>query len=128
MIWWPIRISGLSENFGSCRIIEIRLPRIVRICRSDAAIRSMPSKRSRLAVTWAAFGVSFRIERPVSDLPEPDSPTIPTFSRPIENEMPRTAWCVRSAAAEGDLEIFDFKQAVSHDAGPGCRAVRHQKD
>src|SRR5690348_13853842 len=75
----------------------MRLPRIERIWRSLAAMRSIPSNDSFLAEIVAAFGVSFRIVRPVSDLPEPDSPTMPTFSRPTLKEMPRTACTVRCA-------------------------------
>src|ERR1700687_2768424 len=51
----------------------------------------VPSTTAALAVISAPFGVSRRIARPVCDLPEPDSPTMPTFSRPIVNEMPLTA-------------------------------------
>ena len=54
-----------------------------RIRRSEAPSRSLPSNASRRAVTRAAFGVNFMTERPVSYLPDPDSPTMPTFSRPM---------------------------------------------
>ena len=42
-------ITGLSEYFGSCRIMAMRLPRIARRSRGDAASRSMPSKVSLVA-------------------------------------------------------------------------------
>src|SRR5688572_5437512 len=72
--------------------MEIRLPRILRIWRSPVLSRSISPNRMRSALTLAPCGVSFSSERPVSDLPEPDSPTIATFSRPTEKEIPRTAW------------------------------------
>ena len=69
----------------------LRRPRMPRISRSLAAARSMPRKRRCRASTCACGGVSFRIARPVMLLPEPDSPTMPTFSRPTVKLTPRTA-------------------------------------
>jgi hypothetical protein len=90
-IWRPMLITGFSEYFGSCRIIAMRLPRRLRRSFGGAVSRSMPSKRSLSAEISAFGGVSPMIARPVCDLPEPDSPTMPRRSRPSENEMPRTA-------------------------------------
>src|SRR5215470_6495173 len=62
-----------------------------RIADSLAARRSMPSKASRFAVTPPGGGTSRRMARPVIDFPEPDSPTMPSFSRPTSKLTPRTA-------------------------------------
>ncbi len=45
-------------------------------------IKSIPSKRMALACTSPGSGISRKMARPVIDLPEPDSPTMPSFSRP----------------------------------------------
>ena len=50
----------------------------------------MSPKRSGSAVI-RAVGSSLSSARPMVDLPEPDSPTMPTFSRPTVNDTPRTA-------------------------------------
>ena len=39
-------------------------------------------KSIRSALTSPGRGMSFRMARPRVDLPEPDSPTMPSFSRP----------------------------------------------
>ena len=43
-------------------------------------------------------GISPMMARPVVDLPEPDSPTMPSRSRPSEKETPRTASDIAGAA------------------------------
>ena len=65
------------------------------IRRSEAPIRSMPSKSMRSAVI-VAVGSSFRSARPIVDLPDPLSPTIPSRSRPSGKETFRTA-CIAEA-------------------------------
>src|SRR5262249_45284045 len=69
-------------------------PRSRRISASLLASRSSPSKR-----TWPptmrppGSGTRRRIDRHVIDLPEPDSPTMPSVSpRPTENVAPSTAF------------------------------------
>ena len=91
-IWSPTRTTGFSEYFGSCIIIEIRLPRMVRICASLALSRSISPNCIWLASMRAFFGCRCSSARPTVDLPEPDSPTIASFSRPNWKETPRTAW------------------------------------
>src|SRR3546814_8866086 len=51
----------------------------------------MPSNSRRFALTMPGLLTRRRMARPVIDLPEPDSPTMPSFSRPSEKETPRTA-------------------------------------
>ena len=41
-IWRPTVSTGLSDVIGSWKIIEMRLPRICRIWRSDSFSRSVP--------------------------------------------------------------------------------------
>src|SRR5699024_10154686 len=80
-----------SEYFGSCRMKPTRLPRIFCIRFSDAVRISIPSSVIRSALICACWGSNFISARAVSDFPEPDSPTIPSFSWPSDREIPRTA-------------------------------------
>src|SRR5436309_360693 len=76
----PIVKSGLSEAIGSCRIIAIRLPRILRIWAAGFRSRSSPSNRTSPATIRAAGGRSLRSESASVVLPERDSPTMPSVS------------------------------------------------
>ena len=90
----PTVKAGLSEAIGSCRIIAIREPRSCRISSGLLASRSSPSK-TMLPPTMRppGSGTSRKIDRHVIDLPEPDSPTIPSVSpRPTEKLAPSTAF------------------------------------
>ena len=91
MIWRPMVMTGFSEYFGSCRIMAMRLPRMIRRSFADALSRSISPKRSASASMRAFLGVSPMMARPVCDLPEPDSPTMPRRSRPSVKDTPRTA-------------------------------------
>ena len=87
----PMVITGLSEYFGSCKTMAMRPPRKARRSCAGAFRRSMPSNSSFLAVIFACGGVRPMMARPVWDLPEPDSPTMPRRSRPSSKLTPRTA-------------------------------------
>ena len=98
--WSPIVNTGFSEVCGSCRIIEIRLPRISRIsfgvrCRMSSPFSSTWPPR----VLAPPFGNSRMIDSAVRLLPQPDSPTRPrTSPRRSEKLTPSTA--LRSRGAE----------------------------
>ena len=77
----------------------------------------MPSKVSRLAVTSPGGGVRPRMARPVCDLPEPDSPTMPRRSRPREKETPRTASTDAGAEVKANPQIFDLEKRLRHLRG-----------
>src|SRR5579885_329388 len=87
----PAVITGLSANFGSCRMSPARRPRMAPRARGEAESTSISSKRSRFARSTALGGVRRRIARAVSDLPDPDSPTMPSVSAPMAKLTPRTA-------------------------------------
>src|SRR6185436_3901585 len=111
-----------------------------RIADSLAVRRSIPSKVSRRAVTCPGGGTSRRMARPVIDFPEPDSPTIPSFSRPTSKLTPRTASTaatrpgkrtrrsstVRIGAipASPDLGVEDVAEPVAEQVEPEA----HDKD
>ncbi|MNX87592.1 hypothetical protein D3C86_1195240 [compost metagenome] len=75
-------------------ISAISLPRIAPICRSDFSSSGSERKSIRSAVTVALFGRSRMAARPVVDFPEPDSPTMPTLSRPTSKLTLDTAGMV----------------------------------
>ena len=97
-------------------IIEIRAPRMSRICRSDADSRSIPSNSMRRASIRPLRAVRRSRARPVWDLPDPDSPTIPSRSRPSSNETPRTASTGPRGVVKVTTQVLDGQQRA-HDAG-----------
>jgi hypothetical protein len=89
--WRAMVCTGFSAVIGSWKIMPMRLPRIWHICFSGRPTSSWPSSLM-LPVTWALEGSSPMSDITVIDLPQPDSPTMPSVSpRSSENEMPRTA-------------------------------------
>ena len=72
-------MNGLSDVIGSWKIIAMRLPRIRAHLRvATAPSRSWPSNRiSPETMRPGGDGISRMIDRLVTDLPEPDSPTMP---------------------------------------------------
>src|SRR5690606_30329012 len=103
---------------GSWKIMAMSLPRKVRIFISERVRRSVPSNRM-LPVTWAGgSGNNRRIDMEVTDLPQPDSPTMATTSPSLmEKLIPLTArlvpswltkWVVRfSTSSNAILLAFD---------------------
>ena len=76
---------------GSWKIIEIWLPRTLRICSSGNFRSSRPSSRTSPVTRLLAAANKPMIDSAVTLLPEPDSPTMATVSRgPISNEIPFT--------------------------------------
>ena len=77
--WLPTVYSGFSEVMGSWKIMEISLPRI--LLKSLVFILRMSCPLNRiLPVTRAVSGSRRMMELAVTDLPEPDSPTMPSVS------------------------------------------------
>ena len=85
--------TGLSEVIGSWKIIEMRLPRMRRIASSSRPSRSRRSRRMLpLAMVPGGLGTSRITASEVTDLPHPDSPTMPSVSRrPTARSTPSTA-------------------------------------
>src|SRR5688500_14433092 len=109
-------ITGLSEYFGSCITMAMRLPRISRHCCALRPSRLWPWNASLLAVTLP--GVRPRMARPVCDLPDPDSPTIASFSRPMAKLTSRTA----CTSPTGVLNLM-FSLSISRIGSPAMSAV-----
>jgi hypothetical protein len=83
----------LSEVIGSWKMIEMSLPRIPRISRSDIVSSSWPLKwMLPVGCDAVGYGNSLRIDSALTDFPEPDSPTSATHSpRLISKEIRSTA-------------------------------------
>ena len=76
----------------------------------------MKSIRSAVIV---AVGSSFKSARPIVDLPDPLSPTIPSRSRPRVKETFRTACIAAGPAPVGDAEVAHIHQRFHQ-----CRPFR----
>ena len=61
---------------GSWKIIAMSLPRSSRYCFSDRVARSLPSNSREPPATCPGSAKRPMMDRLVTDLPEPDSPTI----------------------------------------------------
>jgi hypothetical protein len=96
----PMVMTGLREVMGSWKIIAIRAPRSLRSAGSGSVSRSCPSKRMRPDRTFRLSGGKRpMIVLAVTDLPDPDSPTMHRISpRCSRSETSRTAWA-RSPAS-----------------------------
>ena len=80
-IWSPTVKTGLREVIGSWKIMEIWSPRILRIRSAAAPEGPAPRAGSRLpSIRPGGSGTSRRMERAVTLLPQPDSPTMPSVS------------------------------------------------
>ena len=114
-IWSPIRITGLSDEIGSWKIIAISLPRTRSSSSSDAVIRSPPRSRAEPANRALGERVSPISVITVTDFPEPDSPTIATTSpRSRVNENPVHGVHEAVFGRERDLKVLHVQQRLSH--------------
>ncbi len=88
----PTSHTGLSDDCGCWKIMLIRLPRIFRISSVGSLSRSLPSNTTSPASVIPGDATSRMIERLVTLLPHPDSPTRPMISpRSTWKSMPSTA-------------------------------------
>src|SRR5204862_268273 len=108
--------TGFRADIGSWKIIEMRLPRILRISSSGRVTRSFPSNSMRLPASMRPGGwISRSIESAVTDFPHPDSPTMPTVSpSPTSNETPPTG--AKSLRRGDEFRVFQRKNLTSDDA------------
>ena len=75
-------MNGFSDVIGSWKIIAIRLPRIARISSvgQRQQVVAVEDRPRRATMRPGGVGMSRMIDRFVTDLPEPDSPTMPSVS------------------------------------------------
>ena len=89
----PTVSTGLRLVIGSWKIMEMRWPRRPFIASSPSVVSSSPSNLIEpAAMRPVSGGIRRRIESAVTDLPQPDSPTMPSVSpRARSNDTPSTA-------------------------------------
>ncbi len=93
MICVPIFRVGFSDVIGSWKIIAISAPRISSRFLSGSVARSKPSKLTDPPTIFAGgCGSRPMIESAVTDLPHPDSPTIPSV-------LPFSTWKLTPSTA-----------------------------
>ena len=78
-IWWPTEYTGVSADSGSWKIIAISLPRRRESSRSSWLSNDCPRSRTSPVIS-ALRGSSPITAIEETDLPDPDSPTIPRNS------------------------------------------------
>src|SRR6266851_4000432 len=93
----PTLKTGFRDVIGSWKIIAIDSPRIPCISDSLSFVRSVPSYMTRPPTTRPGGGISRIRLSAVTDLPLPDSPTMPSVSPALSsNETPSTAFTTPS--------------------------------
>ncbi len=115
-IWFPTVKTGLRLVMGSWKIMAMSLPRISCMRLSEASSRFCPSKRiSPSGYSVGGLGLSCMMERAVTLLPLPDSPTIPSVSpASSENETPSTAFTTPSWVLKWVLRLFTSSIATGY--------------
>ena len=110
--WWPTLNTGLSDVSGSWKIIEISLPRMARSSFSPASSRSRPWNRMRPDSNRpGGTGTSPITARADTDLPDPDSPTMPSVSpRPDRPAHPVDRLHHPGVGVEVDPQVLDAEQ------------------
>ena len=98
MIWRPILIVGSSEVMGSWKTIAILRPLTLCICFSLSFRMSLPSKRISPPLTMVlASGLRRMMLLAVTDLPEPDSPTMASVSPRLRSKEAPLMACTSPA-------------------------------
>ena len=114
--------AGLRLVIGSWKIIDMRLPRMRAISRSDSDRRSVPAKFIRFAERCPPRASRLMTASAVTDLPQPDSPTrqwVSPFS--TRSEAPRTA-AVRPPKLTS--QVFDLEQRAHRSRSVPSRLRR----
>ena len=120
-IWWPMVNTGSSEVIGSWNTIAATRPRRAEISRLSAASMSWPPSVSVLAVILAGGSRSRRSRAAqVTDLPEPDSPTMPRLSPGLEIEADAAHGLHEAVMlAEAHMQVVDLDQPHPDRASSG---------
>ena len=139
--WWrrsvsPICRPTVSTGFrlviGSWKIMEMSLPRIARISRSEHSSRFFPFSRIAPAILPGGSGISRRMDMAVTDLPQPDSPTMASVSPAFTwKETPSTARLMPSGVRKWVWRFSTSSRGMGLTASWPCadrarRADRHR--
>ena len=141
MICVPIVSVGFSDVIGSWKIIAISWPRTSSSCFSLSVVRSRPSNMIEPATIFAGgFGIRPMIESAVTDLPQPDSPTIPSVlpcstakltpstARTTPSRVKKCVWR-SSTSSSGHLGLPRARvERVAQAVGDEVRAEDQRRD
>ena len=124
MVW-----TGFRLVIGSWKIMPMSLPRMARISRSDRRDELLAAQADRAArdLRPILLGSSRMIDRLVTDLPEPLSPTMASVSpgrmTKLTPSTARTSWTL--ADDEGGLQVSHLEQGrlLRRLGGAGSRAA-----
>ena len=98
VIWSPTVNTGFRLVIGSWKIIAMRLPRMSRICASDRSRRLRPSNMICPSAMRPGEAISRITDSDSTDLPQPNSPTMPSV-RPRSTEISTPSTAAMSPAA-----------------------------
>src|ERR671913_1379645 len=117
-IWFPTVKTGFRLVMGSWKIMAMSLPLMSCIRLSEVWSRFWSSKRiSPSGYSVGGLGLSCMMERAVTLLPLPDSPTIPKVSpASSENETPSTALTTPSWVLKYVLRLFTSSIATGYSS------------
>ncbi len=124
MICSPQVKTGFSDVIGSWKIIEISLPRIARISRGDRLEQVAPLEQHRSADDPPGrLGTRRRIDRAVTLLPLPDSPTTASVWPGYDVERHAVHRPHDTGVAEEvGLQVLDAQERFrAHDLPPETR-------
>src|SRR5258708_39557170 len=114
--------TGLRLDITSWKIIELPLPRMALISRSESCSRSVPWKRTEPAILPGGSGMSRISDIEVTDLPQPDSPTMANVSPSLTwNDTPSTARLIPSGVRKWVCRFCTSSNAI------GSQALRHSR-
>ena len=121
MIWSPTVNTGFNDVIGSWNTMATSRPRTCRIWSLVSLSRSMPSNRiSPPTISPGGLSMSRMIERAVTLLPDPDSPTIARRAAAAHREADAVD---RLDGAVHDLEVrpqvADVEEDVADAGAPG---------
>src|SRR5690242_5644074 len=91
----PTVIRGFSDAYGSWKMICISL-RNARRERLSSVVTFLPSNETSPDVG----SIRRRMDRPVVDLPQPDSPTSPSVSPGMTSKVTSSTACTRATSRE----------------------------
>src|SRR5699024_4393310 len=101
---------GFKDVIGSWKIIDISLPRILRISASDLSRRFSPFNLISPPTILPGLSTSWRMHSDVILLPDPDSQTSPTvFPFGIYKVTPSTALTSKSSVKKDVFKSFISK-------------------
>src|SRR5437588_5125100 len=123
VIWVPIVSVGFRDVIGSWKIIPISCPRTSSSCDPFSFNRSRPWKTALPSTTRPGGSMSPMIDSIETDLPQPDSPTMPSIvPRSTVKETPSTARTSPSRVLKNVCRLFTASRGIRTPSAASSRA------